>query len=109
MSALTGFTFAQLEAMFTLQNDPVQPMPFLKVLAKLAAVEYGSAVVLSGASTVVVAVGAAFNGKPVVACLNEVDGVVHVVAAVIAAGNLTITLSAVTTADRDVAYFILGA
>ncbi len=68
----------------------------------------GTDVILSGQTTVVVAVGTAFNGKPVVATLNEVDGVVHVVAAVVAAGDLTITLSAVTTADRDVGFVIDG-
>lgn len=109
MSALTGFTQTQIEAMFTVQNDPVQPMPLLKVLAKLAQVQYGTLEVLNTATTGTAAVGAAYDGKPVIAMLNEVDGVKSVVAAVIAAGTLTVTMSAAVTADRTVAYMIFGA
>jgi len=78
-------------------------------VATHAIVAAGQGTVLLGATTVVVAVGVAFNGFPVVATLNRVDGVIRVVSAVVAAGNLTITTSAAVNADTLVAYTVLGA
>lgn len=68
-----------------------------------------TAVVLNTASSVVVAVGAEYDGKPAWAQLNELDGVIHVVACTWDGnGNLTITTSAAVTADRTVAWFVDG-
>jgi hypothetical protein len=109
MTPLTFFTQTQMEAFFNSQNDPVQPASLIKVLAKLAKVQYGTLEVANTGTTGTAAVGAEFNGKPVFAMLNEVDGTKSVVAAVIAAGTLTVTMSAAVSADRTVAYIILGA
>jgi len=72
-------------------------------------VALGSIEIANGVATGTAAVGVAFNAFPVIATLNEVDGVVSVVAAVVAAGTLTVTLSANTTGIRTCGYVILGA
>lgn len=68
----------------------------------------GQAVVLDTTDNITVSVGTAYNGRPAFACLNEADGTVSVLHAIVAAGTLTITLSAVTTGDRTVAYRVEG-
>jgi hypothetical protein len=68
----------------------------------------GQVEMLSGASTIVTAVGAAFDGRPVLAQMNEVDGTLFITAAAIAGGNMTITLSANATANRTISYIIIG-
>lgn len=108
MPTLSKFDFEALEEMFNLGNDPVQPLPLLKVLHGLTKVQFGTAVVANTETTAVVAVGTEFNGKPVIATLNDANGAVHVLHASVADGDLTITLSAAATADRDVAWLLLG-
>jgi hypothetical protein len=108
MANITGKTTSELEAIFNLQKDPVQPLDLMKVFYNQAKVIFGTLTVANGASTGTASVGAAYDGKPVIATLNEVDGVKTVVAAVVAAGTLTVTLSAATTDDRTVAYMIVG-
>lgn len=68
----------------------------------------GTLEVASGQSTGTASVGTLYNGRPAFAVLNEVDGTVSVVAAVVAAGTLTVTLSGNTTGDRTVAYRVEG-
>lgn len=68
----------------------------------------GTLEVLSGASTGTVSVGTAYNGRPAFAVMNEADGTVAVLHAIVAAGTLTVTLNAVTTGDRTVAYRVEG-
>lgn len=77
--------------------------------ATLALIRSGTAVVLNTATTVVVAVGAAYDAKPAMATLKEADGAIVVKSAVWdGSGNLTITLSAAATADRDVSWIVDG-
>jgi len=67
----------------------------------------GQAVILNGTASIVVPL-AGLNGAPVLATLNEVDGVITVLAAKVAAGQLTITVSANVTANRTVSYAVLA-
>lgn len=77
--------------------------------AALAAIRSGTAVVLNTAATVVVAVGAAYDGKPATATLKEADGTLAVQSAVWdGSGNLTITLTGSATGDRDVSWIVDG-
>ena len=71
--------------------------------------QIGGQVTFSGTDeTVTVAVGAAFNGLPVVATLNSVgSGTAHILKAAVAGGTLTITASA-STAAGTVSYMIIG-
>lgn len=67
----------------------------------------GTATILATASTVVVAVDAAFNGKTVVVSPSGgFDDTATAFHGAVAAGNLTITSNAAATADTDVAYYI---
>lgn len=68
----------------------------------------GSATILNTGTSVVVAVGTAYNGKPVHAQMSAADGTKYILSAIVSGGNLTITLSAAATADRVVYYFIDG-
>lgn len=68
----------------------------------------GTATVLDTESSVVVSVGTGYNGLPALACMSEADGTVHVLHAIVAAGDLTITLSDVVTGDRTVSYVVFG-
>lgn len=68
----------------------------------------GTATVADGDTTVVVAVGAAFNAKPVIVSFAEAPTAATVVSAAIATGSLTITIDQDNTADLDVNYFIDG-
>jgi hypothetical protein len=71
-----------------------------------AAVVSGTDDIISGADNVIVALDASHDGSTVVATLQEADGVITVANAVWdGSGNLTITLSAVTTDIRTVGYF----
>lgn len=79
------------------------------VKAEAEKITSGEAVVLDTTDNVVVAVGAEFDGLPAVATLAEADGAIHVLHAVWdGSGNLTITTSAVVTADRTVYYIVDG-
>lgn len=75
----------------------------LGALAQIA-VSTGTIVVANGQTTGTASVGAAWNGKPVVACMGEADGTIHVLHAIVAGGTLTVTLSGATSGDRDVHY-----
>ena len=66
----------------------------------------GSLNVANGTNAGTAAVGAIYNGKPVIATLGAVDGTLGVAAAVVAAGTLTVTLTGNTTAIRAVNYVI---
>lgn len=67
----------------------------------------GTATITAGGATAVVAVGAAYNGKPVVATLAAADATaLYVKHAAVAAGSMTITANANATADTDVHYII---
>lgn len=80
-----------------------------EVDADLTAQRRGTAVILNGAATVIVAVGAPYDGKPAIAVLNEADGSLHILHCVWdGSGNLTITLSGNATADRTVAWIVDG-
>lgn len=73
----------------------------------------GTAVILSGASAVNVAAatvgGAGYDGKPAFFSLNETDGVLYPLRATWnGSGQLTLTLSGATTADRTVAWSVEG-
>jgi len=70
----------------------------------------GTMVIASGAASGTVAVGAAFNGRPVLATCNEKDGSNdrYVIQAVISGGNLTIEINDTTSAERTFSYLILG-
>lgn len=69
----------------------------------------GTATVLDGNTTVVVAVGAEYNGKPVLVSFAEAPTAADLdVRGAVAAGNLTITITADNTADIDVNYLIDG-
>ena len=69
----------------------------------------GTDTVASGSATKVVAVGAAYDGKPLVVSLNEADGVIHVLHAVWdGSGSFTLTLSAVTTGIRTFSWIVDG-
>ena len=70
----------------------------------------GTMVIASGATSGTVAVGAAFNGCPVLATCNEKDGSNdrYVIQAVISAGTLTIEINDTTSAERTFSYLILG-
>ena len=68
----------------------------------------GTVAFVTTATTATVAVGAAYNGLPVVAQLNSVgSGSAYILRAVIAGGTLTITTSASTDAGTA-SYMILG-
>jgi hypothetical protein len=68
----------------------------------------GTMIINTGTNNANVAVGAQYNGKQVIATMNEADGTLAVSSAIVAGGNLTITLTGNTTGDRDIAYLILG-
>tara|TARA_R110002110_G_scaffold30588_19_gene108216 strand:- start:1929 stop:2273 length:345 start_codon:yes stop_codon:yes gene_type:complete len=69
----------------------------------------GLAEVASGTSTIAVAVGAAYDGTPAFATLGEAEAGIAVSSVVWnGSGTLTITTTAVTTADRDVYWFVDG-
>jgi len=74
-----------------------------------AAMLSGKLTVAGGGTTGTASPGAAYNGKPVMATV-EVAGSTpaYVVSAIVAAGTLTVTLSADPTTDATVAYFIDG-
>ena len=66
----------------------------------------GTATVLSGDSTIAVALNAAHDGSTVMATLQEDDGTTGVASAVWdGSGNLTISLTANATANKVVGYF----
>jgi len=77
-------------------------------VATSAVVAAGTIDIADNQASGTAAVSAAFNGFTVMATLNETDGGVAVCAAVIAAGTLTVTLTAVTTGIRTCAYVVLG-
>lgn len=62
--------------------------------------------IANGTDTGTAAVGAIFNGRPVLATLNEADGTLSVASAVVAAGTLTVILTGNTTGIRTVGYTI---
>jgi hypothetical protein len=64
--------------------------------------------VANGQASGTVALSTALNGCPVVATMNEADGVIYVISAVIAAGTLTVTLSAGTSGIRSVGYAVFA-
>ena len=68
----------------------------------------GTMIINNGTNNANVAVGAQYNGKQVIATMNEADGTLAVSSAIVAGGNLTITLTGNTTGVRDIAYLILG-
>lgn len=107
--------FTAEQARVIRDNDPIlsDRKPGVDLVAIIetrdAQIASGTAVVLSGTDNVVVAVGSDFDGKPAVATLAEADGAVAVKTAVWnGSGSLTITLSAVTTGDRTVAWIVDG-
>lgn len=71
--------------------------------------QIGGQVTFSGSTeTITVAVGAAYNGRPVVATLNSVgSGTAHILKAAVDSGTLTITASA-STDSGTVSYMIIG-
>lgn len=79
-----------------------------KIDTRFSQIVRGTIIVNNGTNNVNVAVGAQYNGKQVIACLNEADGTLAVSSALVSGGNLQITLTGNTTGDRDVGYLILG-
>lgn len=73
---------------------------------ELSSIVTGSLTVTNGTNSGTASVGAAYNGKPVVAMLNGQDGSIYVVGASIASGTLTVGLSGNVTANRAVGYVI---
>lgn len=84
--------------------------PFEAVQADLAAMVSDTAVVLSGNASITVSDArlAGLGGSPAVATLGEADGAVSVLHCTWSGDDLVITLTAVTTADRDVHWFVDG-
>ncbi len=76
--------------------------------SSLGKIVSGTLTVANGASTGTAVVGTSLNGKPVVAQLQAADGTKYVMVSVVAAGTLTVTMSAAVTADRLVSYIIDG-
>lgn len=74
------------------------------------AMRSGTATVLAAASSVVVAVGEAYDGMPAVATVAEVDGTLLYVQSAVwdGSGNLTITGNAAATADTLVSWMVDG-
>lgn len=68
----------------------------------------GFATILSGQVAIVVAVGSAFDGKPVQASFAEAPTVAATIFGVVSGGNLTLTIQANNTADLLCAYSIDG-
>lgn len=82
----------------------------VSLLENLGKIITGSATVLSGNTTVVVAgVGDDFNGAPVIVQFAEAPTAADLdIWGAVANGDLTITISANNTADLDVFYLIDG-
>lgn len=78
------------------------------LLEKLGNILTGTATVLDGNTSVVVAVGAEYDGLPVVCTFGEEPTAAAIVSATVASGNLTITIDADNTADLLVHYMIDG-
>lgn len=85
---------------------------FAEVVAEFALRPAGTAVILSGNASIVVADAslAGLRTAPVVAVLGEADGAIHVLSVVWdgALDQFTITVSANVTADRDVYWMVNG-
>ena len=69
----------------------------------------GTATIANGSTTVVVAVGAAYNGMPVLLTYAESPGLSTRLRGAVAAGDLTITSDLNPAVDVDVHYLIAGA
>lgn len=67
--------------------------------------QIGGQIAMGGANNITVAVGAAFNGRPVVATLDG-DGTEYVVSATISGGNLTIRTN--SGSSDNASYMIIG-
>ena len=80
-----------------------------EVAAEVGAVQSGTATVLNGATTAVVALGTEFNGALAVVSFAEAPtAAAKIWAGPVAGGNLTINIDVDNTADLDVHYIVDG-
>lgn len=118
MLSSSSQVFTDAEAARVRDNEPTfsqrpngvdLPAKMQAILDEMLKVQTGAATVLNATTSIVVAVGAEFDGKLAVVSFAEAPTAATLIwAGPVAAGNLTINIDVDNTADLDVHYVLDG-